>query len=175
MNVGERVFCFRAKQLPPDKLVHDLHHAFQNFDRIIGKYNIEKIKTIGDAYMCAGGIPDDKGHPRDVVKAALEIQQFLNTWNKEKRKNGEPPFEARIGIHTGPLVAGVVGSRKFAYDIWGDTVNVASRMETSGEVGRVNISASTFSFVKDEFACEYRGKVPAKNVGDVEMYFVKDN
>ncbi len=166
-------FSAISKQLSAEKLVFDLDYAFKNFDRIIGKHGLEKIKTIGDAYMCAGGLPDHDGHPRDVVKAGLEIQQFLQEWNKEKRQAGELPFEARIGIHTGPLVAGVVGSRKFAYDIWGDTVNVASRMETSGEPGLVNISASTFSFIKDEFDCEYRGKVPAKNVGDVEMYFVR--
>jgi class 3 adenylate cyclase len=165
-------FSAISKQLSAEKLVDDLDYAFRNFDRIIGKYGLEKIKTIGDAYMCAGGIPDYEGHPKDVVKAGLEIQQFLKDWNKEKRKRGEPPFEARIGIHTGPIVAGVVGSRKFAYDIWGDTVNVASRMETSGQPGLVNISASTFAFVKEDFKCEYRGKVPAKNVGEVEMYFV---
>ncbi|MCU0349016.1 MAG: hypothetical protein MUC59_18905 [Saprospiraceae bacterium] len=167
-------FSAISKQLSAEQLVSDLDYAFKHFDQIIGKYNLEKIKTIGDAYMCAGGLPDKDGHPRDVVRAGLEIQQFLKKWNVEKRKAGESPFEARIGVHTGPLVAGVVGSRKFAYDIWGDTVNVASRMETSGEPGLVNISASTFSFVKDDFKCEYRGKVPAKNVGEVEMYFVRD-
>jgi adenylate cyclase len=166
-------FSAISKQLSPEKLVSDLDYAFKNFDRIIGAFGLEKIKTIGDAYMCAGGLPEDgSGHPRDVVKAGLAIQQFLADWNKEKKRVGEPPFEARIGIHTGPLVAGVVGSRKFAYDIWGDTVNVASRMETTGDIGKVNISAATYSFIKDEFNCEYRGKVPAKNVGEVEMYFV---
>ncbi|MCC6726172.1 MAG: hypothetical protein IT258_16815 [Saprospiraceae bacterium] len=166
-------FSAISKQLSPEKLVNDLDYAFKNFDRIIGEFGLEKIKTIGDAYMCAGGIPDDgSGHPRDVVKAALAIQQFLESWNREKQKAGESAFEARIGIHTGPLVAGVVGSRKFAYDIWGDTVNVASRMESTGDAGKVNISASTFAFVKNDFKCEFRGKVPAKNVGEIEMYFV---
>ncbi|MBI5916746.1 MAG: hypothetical protein HY842_15315 [Bacteroidetes bacterium] len=164
-----------AKKVTPEKLVADLDFAFTNFDRIIGKFGLEKIKTIGDAYMCAGGLPDlDGTHPRKVVLAALEIQQFLTNWNEEKKQRGEPAFEARIGIHTGPLVAGVVGSKKFAYDIWGDTVNVAARMESSGEVGLVNISASTFSFVKNDFNCEYRGKVAAKNVGEVEMYYVRE-
>ncbi len=163
-----------SKLLTPQELVADLDHAFKNFDKIIEKYGLEKIKTIGDAYMCAGGVPNtDETHPANVVKAAIEMQGFLVKWNQEKRKKKKPLFEARIGIHTGPLVAGVVGSKKFAYDIWGDTVNVASRMETSCESGKVNISASTFSKIKDRFNCEYRGKVPAKNVGEVEMYYVQ--
>ena len=125
--------------------------------------------------MCAGGLPnEDKSHPVNVVNAAIDMQAFLDKWNAEKAKGNSPIFEARIGIHTGPLVAGVVGSKKFAYDIWGDTVNVASRMETSCEVGKVNISDATFKRVKNTFNCEYRGKVPAKNVGDVEMYYVNN-
>ncbi len=163
-----------SKLLTPQQLIADLDYAFKNFDAIIEKYSLEKIKTIGDAYMCAGGVPQEGGpHPLNVVKAAIEMQRFLVTWNQEKRQKKEPLFEARIGIHTGPLVAGVVGSKKFAYDIWGDTVNVASRMETSCEAGKVNISASTFSKIKNDFSCEYRGKVPAKNVGEVEMYYVE--
>ena len=173
MFVDFKGFSKISKQLTPRELVSDLDHAFKNFDKIIEKYGLEKIKTIGDAYMCAGGLPsEDKSHPINVIKAALEIQVFLDQWNSSKAKKNEPIFEARIGIHTGPLVAGVVGSKKFAYDIWGDTVNVASRMETSCEVGKVNISDSTYERVKDYFVCEYRGKVPAKNVGEVEMYYV---
>ncbi len=173
MFVDFKGFSKISKELTPGQLVADLDFAFKNFDGIIGKFGLEKIKTIGDAYMCAGGLPsEDSTHPIQVIKAALEIQAFLNQWNNEKANRKEPIFEARIGIHTGPLVAGVVGSKKFAYDIWGDTVNVAARMETSCEVGRVNISDSTFQRVKNNFACEYRGKVPAKNVGEVEMYYV---
>ena len=177
MFIDFKGFSKISKQLTPAQLVADLDHAFKNFDAIIEKLGLEKIKTIGDAYMCAGGLPnEDKSHPINVVKAAIEVQAFLDGWNADKVKKGEPVFEARIGIHTGPLVAGVVGSKKFAYDIWGDTVNVASRMETSCEVGRVNISNSTYDRVKGDFACEYRGKVPAKNVGEVEMYYVnRDN
>jgi adenylate cyclase len=121
------------------------------------------------------GLPrSDAAPPLAVVKAALDIQKFLDRWNTERKKKGEPLFEARIGIHTGPLVAGVVGEKKFAYDIWGDTVNVASRMESNGKPGKVNISSATFSHIRNDFDCEYRGKVPAKNVGEVEMYFVRE-
>lgn len=176
MFVDFKGFSKISKQLTPQQLVSDLDHAFKNFDAIIEKYKLEKIKTIGDAYMCAGGLPNKNiAHPKNVVQAAIEIQKFLVKWNNEKAKKREPVFEARIGIHTGPLVAGVVGSKKFAYDIWGDTVNVAARMETGCEAGKVNISNTTFKVVKDNFNCEYRGKVPAKNVGEVEMYYVNDN
>jgi len=163
-----------AKTLPPEQLVAELDVYFKAFDYIIGKYQIEKIKTIGDAYMCVGGIPDVKGSsPKDVVKAALEIQSLLAKFKVERQKAGKPFFEARIGIHTGPLVAGVVGSKKFAYDIWGDTVNVASRLETSSEAGRVNISETTYKLVKTEFKCEARGLVAIKNLNQVAMYFVE--
>ncbi|MEO1258385.1 MAG: adenylate/guanylate cyclase domain-containing protein [Bacteroidota bacterium] len=173
MFVDFKGFSKISKQITPAQLVADLDHAFKNFDAIVEKFGLEKIKTIGDAYMCAGGVPNEnQGHPINVVKAAIEIQAFLEIWNTEKSSKNEPVFEARIGIHTGPLVAGVVGSKKFAYDIWGDTVNVASRMETSCEPGKVNISNSTFLRIQHDFDCEYRGKVPAKNVGEVEMYYV---
>ncbi|MBL7791155.1 MAG: adenylate/guanylate cyclase domain-containing protein [Saprospiraceae bacterium] len=163
-----------AKTLPPEQLVAELDVYFKAFDFIIGKYQIEKIKTIGDAYMCVGGIPDVQGSsPKDVVKAALEIQSLLAKFKVERQKAGKPFFEARIGIHTGPLVAGVVGSKKFAYDIWGDTVNVASRLETSSEAGRVNISETTYKLVKSEFKCEARGLVAIKNLNQVAMYFVE--
>jgi class 3 adenylate cyclase len=164
-----------SKGMTPEKLVADLDYCFKRFDQIVEKYGLEKIKTIGDAYMCAGGLPKSKkGHVYDVINAAMEMQDFLLNWKLEKAANREPYFEARLGIHTGPIVAGVVGSKKFAYDIWGDTVNVASRMESSGETGKVNISESTYQLVKDQFDCEYRGKVPAKNVGEIDMYFVEN-
>lgn len=162
-----------ASKMEPEKLVEDLDYCFQSFDKIIEKYQLEKIKTIGDSYMCAGGIPlPDPDHPRRMVQAAFEIQNFLKTWKAEKEKKNEPYFEARIGIHTGPVVAGVVGKKKFAYDIWGSTVNIAARMETSSEKGQINISSSTYDKVKDFFRCIYRGKIPAKNVGDIDMYYV---
>lgn len=134
---------------------------------------MEKIKTIGDSYMCAGGLPvANRTHASDAVSAAIEMLAFITNHNAERRQKGLPYFDIRIGIHTGPVVAGIVGIKKFAYDIWGDTVNVVSRMESSGEPGRINISASTYDLVKDKFTCTYRGKIHAKNKGEIEMYFV---
>lgn len=162
-----------AEQLSPEQLVAELDYCFKGFDYIISQYNIEKIKTIGDAYMCASGLTVNSGTPIKLVQAAMEMQDFLKDYKEEKKALGQPYFEARIGIHTGPVVAGVVGNKKFAYDIWGDTVNLAARMEQNGEPNRVNISESTYWKVKYDFDCEFRGKLNVKNKGDVEMYFVK--
>jgi class 3 adenylate cyclase len=163
-----------AEVMDPEKLVSEIDHCFKAFDKIIEIYNIEKIKTIGDAYMCAGGLPvPNKANPAEVVRAALEIRDFMNSLKKERIKKDEPCFEIRIGVHTGPVIAGIVGVRKFQYDIWGDTVNIASRMESSGDVGEVNISETTYNLIKENFECTPRGKVEAKNKGFVNMYFVK--
>ena len=144
------------------------------FDHIIHKYGIEKIKTVGDAYICAGGLPVlTYSHAEDTINAAMEIRDFMLARKVEKENMGENPFELRIGIHTGPVVAGIVGVKKFAYDIWGDTVNIAARMESSGEAGKVNISGTTYELVKDIFNCSYRGKVQAKKKGEIDMYFVE--
>jgi adenylate cyclase len=162
-----------AEKLSPSELVAEIDACFRAFDDIIGKHNIEKIKTIGDGYMCAGGLPvSNSTHAVDVVQAALEIIQFIQGHLQERIKLKKEPFEVRIGVHTGPVVAGIVGVKKFAYDIWGDTVNIASRMESSGEAGKVNISSSTYEFVKDKFRCTYRGKIQAKHKGEIDMYFV---
>ncbi len=162
-----------AEGLSPNDLVAELNIFFSAFDEITAKHNLEKIKTIGDAYMCAGGIPvKSTTHPFDAVNAGLEMQEFMISTNKRRIDNGLPVWDLRIGIHTGPVVAGVVGKRKFAYDIWGNTVNVASRMESSGEAGKLNISQATFELVKEQYECNFRGKVYAKNVGDIDMYFV---
>ena len=167
-------FTSISERLTPSELVAEIHTCFKAFDNIITKYNIEKIKTIGDSYMCAGGLPvANKTNPDDVVKAALEIQQFMLEHLRQRRKENKEVFEIRIGIHTGPVVAGIVGVKKYAYDIWGDTVNIASRMESSGEAGKVNISGNTYALVKGKFKCLHRGKVQAKNKGEIDMYFVE--
>ena len=135
--------------------------------------DIEKIKTIGDSYMCAGGLPiANETHPFDVVAAGLEMVAFIEQNKQERIRKGLPYFELRLGIHTGPLVAGIVGIKKFAYDIWGDTVNIAARIEQAGEGGKINISGEAYELIRDAFPCTYRGKIAAKNKGEIDMYFV---
>ena len=164
-----------TEQLSPQQLVNELDTCFQKFDEIIAKHGLEKIKTIGDAYMCAGGLPNGGGaQMRNIVAAAFDMQNWLLSWNAERDKTGLPRFDARIGIHRGPVVAGVVGSKKFAFDIWGDTVNVAARIEQAGEGGRINVSGEAYAIIKDDFNCQYRGKIAAKNKGEIDMYFVEN-
>ena len=163
-----------SEQISPSELVAEIHTCFKAFDEIISRHNIEKIKTIGDSYMCAGGLPiPNTTNATDVVGAAIEIQQFMQQHLQQRKNENKEPFEIRIGVHTGNVVAGIVGVKKFAYDIWGDTVNIASRMESSGEVGKVNISGATYQLVRDRFNCTHRGKIEAKNKGEIDMYFVE--
>lgn len=164
-----------SEKLSPAELVAEIDTCFKAFDGIISKHNIEKIKTIGDSYMCAGGLPvANNTNATDVVKAAIEIQEYMQQYSLNQKANKKEVFEIRIGIHTGPVVAGIVGVKKFAYDIWGDTVNIASRMESGGETGKINISGSTYLLIKDEFKCIHRGKIQAKNKGEIDMYFVEN-
>ncbi|MCO6489527.1 MAG: tetratricopeptide repeat protein [Phaeodactylibacter sp.] len=164
-----------AESNSPEHLVKSIDYYFTHFDEIITRNGLEKIKTIGDAYMCAGGLPaPNNSNPKDAVRAALEMADFVRSV-RENRPEGILPFDIRLGINTGPVVAGVVGIKKFQYDIWGATVNLAARMESSSAPGRINISENTFELVKDEFECEYRGEIEAKNGDHFKMYFVKHN
>ncbi|NJL12461.1 MAG: adenylate/guanylate cyclase domain-containing protein [Microscillaceae bacterium] len=167
-------FTTFAEKMSPTELVEELEKCFTGFDEIINRHGLEKIKTIGDAYMCVGGIPEANRHnPVDMVLAGLDILRFMEEKRAKRRQQGQEYWELRLGINSGELIAGVIGKSKFAYDVWGDTVNVASRMESSGEVGKVNISENTYRLVKDFFVCHYRGKINAKNKGEVDMYFVE--
>ncbi|MCA9688622.1 MAG: FIST C-terminal domain-containing protein [Myxococcales bacterium] len=162
-----------ASTLSPRALIDALDHFFSRFDQIAGEHGLEKLKTIGDAYMAAAGIPRVReSHAVDAVAAAWDIQRFMAQENRARIEGGREPWPLRIGIHTGPLMAGVIGSKKFAYDIWGDTVNIASRLETSGQPGRINISRATHELVADRFRCSPRGVLPIKNAGSIEMFFV---
>jgi class 3 adenylate cyclase len=162
-------FTATSEKLSPQQLVRELHECFTAFDAIIERNGLEKIKTIGDAYMAVCGLPlPVDRHAQQCVLAAIEIRDFM----KSRQQAGDH-FQIRIGINSGAVVAGIVGVKKFAYDIWGDTVNLAARMEQHGEAGRINISQNTFELAKDEFECTYRGRVAAKNKGEIEMYFVE--
>jgi class 3 adenylate cyclase/ligand-binding sensor domain-containing protein len=163
-----------AEELPPEELVGEIDFCFRAYDRIMEQYGLEKIKTIGDAYLCVGGLPGKEVESAvQTVHAALEIQDFMRRVREERKLHKAPFFRCRIGIHTGSIVAGIVGIKKFAYDIWGDTVNTASRMESNGAIDRVNISRCTYDLVQPYFECIERGRVKVKNKGEVEMYFVE--
>jgi adenylate cyclase len=162
-----------AEETNPEVLIDELDKFFFYFDSVVERLGIEKIKTIGDAYMCAGGIPEkNRTNPVEVILAALEMQVYMSMLKESSDLEGMKFWDIRIGIHTGTVVAGVVGQKKLSYDIWGDTVNTASRMESSGEAGKINISGTTYEFVKDFFNCEHRGKMPVKYKGELDMYFV---
>jgi adenylate cyclase len=167
-------FTSIADKLSPEEVVEELNEIFMAFDSIMERHDLEKIKTIGDAYMCAGNIPSpDPDHAYKIIKAAIAIQGFMETHNGHRLEKGQEPWEIRIGVHIGPVVAGVVGKKKYAYDIWGSAVNIASRMESNGTPGRVNISADTYEIIKNRFECSHRGKIYAKNLGELDMYYVE--
>jgi adenylate cyclase len=165
-------FSKLAEHIEPEVLVASIDQYFQQFDAITSKYGLEKIKTIGDAYMCAGGLPTvNTTHAHDVVKAAIEINAFVKS--QMNSEDGLPHFQIRIGIHSGPVVAGIVGIKKWQYDIWGDTVNIAARMEAACVPGRINLSEATYLKIKDTYTCEYRGEIEVKNRGLLNMYFLQ--
>ena len=183
-------FTERSAKLSAADLVNEINHCFEAFDHIIEKYGIEKIKTIGDAYMAAGGLPvPGEDSVKNTVLAALEMQEFIEARSQKLMAKGQPHFQMRVGIHTGPVVAGIVGVKKFQYDVWGDTVNTASRIESAGEVGKVNISQATYELLRDpepvegseegtaadptQFSFESRGKIEVKGKGEMEMWFVQ--
>lgn len=166
-------FTSTAEELSPKELVKLIDYYFTSFDRIIEKNHLEKLKTIGDSYMCASGLPDkDPLHAINITNAAIDMIKFVSNAKRERRKKGLAYWDIRIGISSGSVVAGVVGKKKYAYDIWGDAVVMAARMEESGAEGKINISQSTYELIKNDFICQYRGKVAAKHKGQVNMYFV---
>jgi class 3 adenylate cyclase/DNA-binding NarL/FixJ family response regulator len=166
-------FTHIAEKLSPEQLVQEIDEFFTAFDLIMEKNGIEKIKTIGDAYMAASGLPAiNDTHALDMVNAAVDIIEYMEVQKQIRISESRPIFDIRIGIHTGPVVAGIVGHKKFAYDIWGDAVNLASRMESSGEAGQINISQCTYDRISSNYSCIFRGEIEAKNKGKVGMYFV---
>lgn len=167
-------FTTLAEKLSPEKLVAEINHCFSAFDEIVSRHGVEKIKTIGDAYLCAGGLPQPNDtNPVDVVKAALEIQQFMQAHKEERLRSGEPYFELRIGVHTGPVVAGIVGIKKYSYDIWSETVTIASRHENLGQIGRVNVSETTYERIKEMFVCTLNETANVNSSDSAKMYFVE--
>jgi len=166
-------FTSLTNKMDPFEVLNNLESMFTRFDEISGDNDMERIKTIGDSYMCAGGLPIiNSTHAVDSVRTGLKFLEATEEFNDEQRKIGKPEWNLRIGVNTGNIVAGVIGKIKFAYDIWGDSVNLASRAESHGVVNRVNITENTYLLIKDKFECEYRGEVEVKNIGKVKMYIV---
>lgn len=167
-------FTKLSENMSPAEVIAQLNYCFKAFDNIITKYSIEKIKTIGDAYMAVSGLPvADPNHAINAVNAALEMRDFIASYKEERVREGKVHFEMRIGINSGEVVAGIVGIKKFAYDIWGDAVNVASRMETNGRIGKVNVSETTYNLIGNKMDGEYRGEIEVKGKGMVKMYFIE--
>jgi|GEM_PF-920870 class 3 adenylate cyclase len=167
-------FTTLSSMIPPEQLVSELDYCFRHFDEIITRWGMEKIKTIGDAHMSVGGITGNTCAPADVIRAGLEIRDFVSAYSREKPDHLKPFFNLRVGVHTGIVVAGIVGLKKFSYDIWGDTVNMAARMQSSSEPGKVNVSESTYQLTSNDFSFEPRGKISAKNKGELLMFFVEN-
>ena len=167
-------FSKLTEQIGAEALIDDLDKFFLQLDTIVAKYNIEKINSIGDTYMCAGGMPQkNRTNPIEIILAALEIQQHMKNLQEEYTKQGKSLWEISIGIHTGPVTANIIGKKKISYELKGDTVNMASRIQASGEVGKITISEMTYELIEEYFRCEYIGKMPVKYMGDISLYAVK--
>ena len=165
-------FTQSSEKMGAEKMLVELNECFTAFDMIMEKHGLEKIKTIGDAYLAVCGLPiKNEDHALQTVLVALDIIDFI----EERKKTNPDVLDIRIGINSGSLIAGIVGVKKFAYDIWGDTVNTAARMEQNSEKGRINISESTYQLVKNDFNFEFRGKIETKGKGAMEMYFVNSS
>ncbi len=165
-------FSKYAEHIEPVQLVKSIDFYFKGFDEITTKYGLEKIKTIGDSYMCACGLPTlNPSHARNIIMAAKEMIELVSS--SLHANDGLSHFDIRVGVHTGPVVAGIVGIKKWQYDIWGDTVNIASRMESKSEPGRINLSETTYNIIKEEFECSYRGEIEVKNRGLLKMFFLE--
>lgn len=163
-----------SESMSPEELISNLDECFSLFDQICADHGLEKIKTIGDSFMCVGRVPEvNQTHVFDVALAALKMCDAIQKLKEEKKKNGIPYWDVRIGFHTGPVAAGVIGKNKFSYDIWGDTVNIASRMESSGEAGKINVSEESYKLLSPFFIFTSRGKIAAKNKGEILMYFLE--
>jgi class 3 adenylate cyclase len=161
-----------SNNLTPQELVNDLDYCFGKFDSIIEKYNVEKIKTIGDAYMCISGVPTlMENHAELAIYAAIDFLEFMKAWNANRRNKNQIEFNIRIGVHSGPVCAGVVGTKKFIFDVWGDAVNIAARMESSAQPNSINISENTYKKVKSKFKFKHRGAMAIKNMGELDMYY----
>ena len=164
-------FTVHSENMTPKELVNELNMCFKAFDEIVTRYHLEKIKTVGDAYIAVSGLPvPNPDHAPQAVQAAIAMRDFMN---KRWQETNEGTFRMRCGVHSGTVVAGIVGVKKYAYDIWGDTVNTAARMEQNCEAGKINISGTTYELVKEHHACLYRGKLEAKNKGSIDMYYVE--
>jgi class 3 adenylate cyclase len=166
-------FTKLTERLDPKGLIDQLDQFFSAFDDIAHRHRLEKLKTIGDAYMCAGGLPEvNRTHPADACLAAIAMQDYMTRMNGQREKLRLPRWEIRIGLHSGPVMAGVIGQRKFIYDVWGNAVNLAARMETAGQIGRINISEEVANRVRPLFEIEERGTIDVKNKGPLPMFFL---
>ena len=166
-------FTTIGETFSPEELVFELNHCFSAFDELLNDYRVEKIKTVGDAYICAGGLPSPyENSAKQTLELAIKMQQFMQEYQRKRKAAGKPFFQIRIGLHTGPVVAGIVGIKKFAYDIWGDTVNTAARMEQNCEVGEITLSESTAKLVSQHFPIQNKGKVEVKGKGSMDLFYL---